>query len=151
MAVFLWAYASSDADSNPGVGPYGPMPDTVDSTESFSLVVIVNRHAAAEDCAQSGLRLTEHRWKSPRRLPRRHNRHARSARAARIADPTYSLRLFNDGLLSQSVEKHVWSFFDDQQATVLRLDEAFLYGVIDQPHERIIISADVQQSGQLVM
>ena len=29
------------------------MPDTVDSLEPFSLVVIVHRHAAAEDCSQS--------------------------------------------------------------------------------------------------
>lgn len=36
------------------------MPDTVDSLEFLSLVVIVNRHAVAEDCAQSRPLLEDH-------------------------------------------------------------------------------------------
>lgn len=49
------------------------MPDTVDSLESYLLAVIVNRHAAAEDCAQSGRLLTVHSRKIRRSITDRYN------------------------------------------------------------------------------
>ncbi len=49
------------------------MPDTVDSLESYSLVVIVNRHVTAEDCAQSRLLLVVHSRKNCRSFTDRYN------------------------------------------------------------------------------
>lgn len=54
------------------------MPNTVDSLESYSLVVIVNRHAAAEDCAQSRSLLADHSRKSGRSFTDRYNSSGRS-------------------------------------------------------------------------
>lgn len=75
------------------------MPDTVDSLESYSLVVIVNRHAAAEDCAQSRLVLADRtrksrrsftdRYKSSNRPDERQELPKRSGAARRIGSGTH--------------------------------------------------------------
>ena len=61
------------------------MPDTVNPLESISL--IVNRHVAVADCAQSRSGRTNHRRKSSRSLTDAYNRFARHARSAKTANP----------------------------------------------------------------
>lgn len=84
LAGASWPLRQSDLP--PWSGPFGPMPDTVDSPESFSLIVIVNRHPVAEDCAQSRPREVVPDRKSQPRLTDRYNQFARSVRQAKTAN-----------------------------------------------------------------
>jgi hypothetical protein len=62
-----------------------PMPDTVDSTESFLLVISVNRHPEPADCAQSGQARRDRGRKSCPILADQHNRAAELGGTAKTA------------------------------------------------------------------
>ena len=90
------------------------MPDTVNPLESISL--IVNRHVAVADCAQSRSGRTNHRRKSSRSLTDAYNRFARHARSAKTANPWADFAEFGSTRNRQNSKSDSWGILGGNES-----------------------------------